>query len=961
MNYPMKRRRGVSRRFETLENRNLLTAALLAELGDAPANDAPTVNATPGGAEVAPQLEVHAYRPTPVPAKSSFTQATFRRVKDVPFADGSYSLKSGPGKSSEPNIRVTSTQILRDGNGTLVDDLPQGQMVKLGVNFTTQNVPQGARFDIVFAMNGVPLVMENVNATGSGSWYAEMQGWYAETEQHFLFVSVDSSSEIAESDETDNSVAQTFVPTAPLDLPAKLIYPVEQREDIPLVTINYSDMDPRSGQAEDFAGGAYQTDGHVGWDIGVAHFGFQDRGIGIVAAAGGVVSEAVDGNTDRNYPFLFGSGNAQPNYVIIEHGNGWQTRYSQLARDSVTVSVGDQVTAGQIIGNMGSSGPSDGTHLAFTLLRQGMPVESMVAPEAYFIDPTVLVYQPELPTYALDAAFSIVSLGGSSSTYLREGLPIIEKLDNGRFRDANFTTFVSHLNPGDETSIIFTRPNGTIAQQTDETHEDALRKPILRQAIPANQWMPHLGTWQVRTLVNGEVIAERNFEVVTDDAPPVFGLGSLEHHPSGLTSPVAYVNPRGTFVLRNFGDSVLELGTPMVPDGFILVSAPTSINPSGSPTMRIDRVDTFGSKSFGVVRIPTNDPNFPEYTFNIEAVSNDPGGFTTVTMPGPAVAYRLGNEPMQLDATAEFDSLFSPAGELRLIWEGGRREGDLLTIEDQGNGEGQIGVEGNAISFAGTAIGTITSGGSAPDDLIIEFNSEVAIPAVTALLRAVNFSTTSTETGPRFIRAYVVDIFDEISTHAYKSVRVHGEAAAPIIVESIDLPDNDDDRSMLQNLTVQFDQPVAFGANAFEVIRRDDQATVGVVVDESLVDGKTVATLSFTGPLVAFGSLADGNYQLRINADQIFSATGGRLSGDGDGGDYLFGDEEADGFYRLFGDINGDREVGFVDFLGFRSSFDAGAEDPNFEPAFDYNQDDSVGFVDFLQFRNRFGDELPFV
>lgn len=51
------------------------------------------------------------------------------------------------------------------------------------------------------------------------------------------------------------------------------------------------------------------------------------------------------------------------NYIVIRHANGVQTLYSHLSRNDV--GVGARVTSGQVIGAMGSTGRSTGSHLHF--------------------------------------------------------------------------------------------------------------------------------------------------------------------------------------------------------------------------------------------------------------------------------------------------------------------------------------------------------------------------------------------------------------------------------------------------------------------------------------------------------------------------------------------------------------------------------------------------------------------
>ena len=59
--------------------------------------------------------------------------------------------------------------------------------------------------------------------------------------------------------------------------------------------------------------------------------------------------------------------------VVIDHGNGMETRYGHLSR--FHVKEGDVIRQGQVIGGMGSTGRSTGTHLHFEIRLDGRPLD----------------------------------------------------------------------------------------------------------------------------------------------------------------------------------------------------------------------------------------------------------------------------------------------------------------------------------------------------------------------------------------------------------------------------------------------------------------------------------------------------------------------------------------------------------------------------------------------------------
>lgn len=176
-------------------------------------------------------------------------------------------------------------------------------------------------------------------------------------------------------------------------------------------------------------------------------------------------------------------------------------------------------------------------------------------------------------------------------------------------------------------------------------------------------------------------------------------------------------------------------------------------------------------------------------------------------------------------------------------------------------------------------------------------------------------------------------------------------------------------RSHVTVLSVQFDSAVTIAEGAIAVFRRSDDAQVPVIVTSRVDEaGNTIAEITFDsqagrelGLVDMWGSLVDGAYELSIDAEQVTNAEGFGIDlGSGQtSGSFRLGDEEADAFFRLLGDGNGDRFVNSADFRAFRAAYLASPHEPRWNAAYDLNNDGFINSADYRIFRNQYLNKVP--
>lgn len=179
--------------------------------------------------------------------------------------------------------------------------------------------------------------------------------------------------------------------------------------------------------------------------------------------------------------------------------------------------------------------------------------------------------------------------------------------------------------------------------------------------------------------------------------------------------------------------------------------------------------------------------------------------------------------------------------------------------------------------------------------------------------------------------------------------------AVPSVVE-VAINNHDSQRSSTTELKVTFDREVTAPDTAFSIKNRDTEQTVdSLIVNSSVVDGRTVAHLTFgPGSQVIGGnlnSLIDANYRLEIIGSQI-TGLGNSTSMPSD---FEFGELPEDNFFRKYGDHNGNGVVDLLDFAEFRQTFGKSAADNGYQAELDSDGDDTISLLDFAKFRQNFG------
>lgn len=333
--------------------------------------------------------------------------------------------------------------------------------------------------------------------------------------------------------------------------PPFLFFPVGGRLGEDLLTLSFVDLDPGPGVL-DMDCKDQAENGHQGNDTLVRTFAEQEVGVPVLAMSDGVVVAAHDGEVDQNV-----AGSESPsNFLIIDHGFGREVWYWHLKRDSLSVSVGETVLAGQQIAQVGSSGNSEAPHLHLEVRIDGVAVEPYGGP----CNPreSLWLSQPAVrrDTYLLDFGVTTANLANEPDWPARwpatGQVGLSDPLLRVWFLGAN-------LPPGASWKVRFRRPDGSFVQYDQPQsfgNTEKWRRFHWWWTYDVFEMHTTPGIWHILLLINDELMVEAPVEVLPD------GVSAFNRPPYPVSIRFDPPEPLGGDVVGCLVDTSLTLDDP---------------------------------------------------------------------------------------------------------------------------------------------------------------------------------------------------------------------------------------------------------------------------------------------------------------------------------------------------------------------------------------------------------------
>lgn len=255
---------------------------------------------------------------------------------------------------------------------------------------------------------------------------------------------------------------------------------------------HFVDAEP-GPEALDYKCGALTTPANQGLHLRLPGPKEMLKGVPVLAAAAGEVLRIRDGLPDVDVKLVgrdaLGS-SGYGNVVLLKHRDGYLSAYGHLKRGSITVAKGQQVRAGQKLGEIGLSGATDFPHLHFEVRRDGKVVDPFTGLEAEsgcgksdepLWNQATMDQLTYYPSAILRIGFSHVELNQAALEY---GLLAGDDGISARNTKLVFHVYAAGLRAGDKARFEIHGPSETLLTGTEETVLENSPTAIFRTGPP---------------------------------------------------------------------------------------------------------------------------------------------------------------------------------------------------------------------------------------------------------------------------------------------------------------------------------------------------------------------------------------------------------------------------------------------------------------------------------------------
>lgn len=305
-------------------------------------------------------------------------------------------------------------------------------------------------------------------------------------------------------------VGALVVPTCAFGQELRLSLPIDCTLGETCYIQQYVDHDP-SKDASDYRCSTLSYEAHKGTDFALNSLAQMQEGVAVLAAADGRIAAFRDGVED----VLFTQDNASEvagkecgNGVVITHPGGWQTQYCHLKKGSVTVVKGQNVKAGDMLGQVGISGKTQFPHVHLSVRKGKLVIDPFSPKGRLSCDPK--------PEETLWSDLPVYEPGGLISIGFSDTVPEFEDVKAGTIRPDTITAASPALvlytqafgtKTGDVLQFRIDGPNGVVHEdQAELTRNQAMVMRASGRKSKRRFWNKGTYTGTITLLRRGVVI-----------------------------------------------------------------------------------------------------------------------------------------------------------------------------------------------------------------------------------------------------------------------------------------------------------------------------------------------------------------------------------------------------------------------------------------------------------------------